>query len=331
MKFSIIIPFYNSEKYIERCIKSVLEQSFGDYEIILINDGSTDRSSSVISNIDDDRITVLENSENRGVSYSRNKGIKQAKGEWITFLDSDDWFDKNTLKEVSGIIDSNDKVDLVQCNLMIISDIDRKPYSELMDGVVERKSEIIESIISVEYGIRKYAKYGNCRCAGGKFYKRDLIKNTSFRCDLKTFEDGIFNLEAYNNASQIYITNEPMYNYFRVGQSATKSYNPNLDEQISIILSQILQCVKNDSGYRESYAHCKFGFMIRSIYNSVLNDRKYRKNYINGLVDRNKKGFLFVNTAYLGKRDKLYFWLAKRRFCFLLFCSIKQTMRYFDR
>ena len=86
---SIIVPFYNAENYIKKTIDSVLCQTFQNFEILLINDGSTDNSSSIIKTIKDDRVHLVEQ-ENQGVSFSRNKGIAMAKGEFVVFLDADD-------------------------------------------------------------------------------------------------------------------------------------------------------------------------------------------------------------------------------------------------
>ena len=91
---SIIIPIYNAEKYIERCINSLKNQTYKNIEIICINDGSTDNSLNILKRIaiTDNRITIIEQ-ENKGVSVARNKGIESAKGKYIMFLDADDWFE----------------------------------------------------------------------------------------------------------------------------------------------------------------------------------------------------------------------------------------------
>src|SRR5690554_2047730 len=96
--FSVVIPLYNKEKNIADTIQSVLNQSFQDFEIIVVNDGSTDNSISIVEAIKDERIRII-NQENQGVSSARNKGIKEAKYKWITFLDADDLWMENHLQE----------------------------------------------------------------------------------------------------------------------------------------------------------------------------------------------------------------------------------------
>lgn len=101
--FSVIIPLYNKEKYIKRAINSVLKQTYQNFEIIVINDGSTDNSLSVIKSIKDKRVKIF-NQKNLGVSNARNKGIKKAKGEYIAFLDADDKFLNNYLETIVQLI-----------------------------------------------------------------------------------------------------------------------------------------------------------------------------------------------------------------------------------
>ena len=108
-KVSIIIPVFNSEKYIENCIKSILGQDYKNVEIIIINDGSTDNSVKIIKQINSDKIKLI-NQKNNGPSSARNNGIKNASGEWIMFLDSDDMLADNA---ISNLIEKSINTDHV--------------------------------------------------------------------------------------------------------------------------------------------------------------------------------------------------------------------------
>lgn len=101
--FSVVIPLYNKEKSIANTIQSVLEQTFQDFEIVVVNDGSTDRSAEIVEGINDSRIRLIHQ-ENQGVSAARNKGIEAAEYDWIAFLDGDDLWEKEHLEEVSEMI-----------------------------------------------------------------------------------------------------------------------------------------------------------------------------------------------------------------------------------
>ena len=120
---SVIIPTYNQEQFLGRCLRSILGQTIGknEYEIIVINDGSKDKTSEVIK-IYEKEITVLENKKNKGLPYSINKGIKQAKGRFIVRLDSDDYVNKNFLYILKIFLEDNSDIDAASCDYFIIDD-----------------------------------------------------------------------------------------------------------------------------------------------------------------------------------------------------------------
>lgn len=108
MKFSIIIPVYNSEKYIDRCLNSVLTQTYNNYEIIIINDGSTDNSEKILKKYESNKKIKIISQTNHGVSSSRNIGIKESTGDYILFLDSDDFYENDILETLKNNIKDED-------------------------------------------------------------------------------------------------------------------------------------------------------------------------------------------------------------------------------
>lgn len=115
-KFSIIIPVYNTEKYIDKCLNSVFNQSYKDYEVIVVNDGSSDRSVEIAQTY---KCTII-NQKNKGVSAARNNGVKKAKGDYIIFIDSDDYIEKDLLKEINKSLKNNP--DLVRFQIQDVKD-----------------------------------------------------------------------------------------------------------------------------------------------------------------------------------------------------------------
>ena len=111
---SIIVPVYNAEKTIKKCIDSILAQTYRNFELILINDGSRDSSLNILKEYEntDERIVVISQ-ENSGVSVARNKGIDSARGDYIIFVDSDDYISENALEVLKGEIEKNSKLDMV--------------------------------------------------------------------------------------------------------------------------------------------------------------------------------------------------------------------------
>ena len=112
---SIIIPVFNGEKYLKKCLDSVKSQIYNDFEVIIINDGSTDNTSKIIETYLTDKRFKVINQDNRGIGFSRNIGIKKAKGEYIVFLDSDDYIEFNFLEKMVYKI-KTDNLDMVVCD-----------------------------------------------------------------------------------------------------------------------------------------------------------------------------------------------------------------------
>lgn len=115
-RFSIIVPVYNTEKYLKRCLDSISKQSFTDYEVIIVNDGSTDNSSNIISKYP----YKVINQENQGLSMARNNGVKSSSGDYLIFLDSDDYIEKDLLKEINESLSNNP--DLVRFQIKEVFD-----------------------------------------------------------------------------------------------------------------------------------------------------------------------------------------------------------------
>lgn len=124
LKVSIIVPVYKVEKYLHRCVDSIIAQSFKDWELLLIDDGSPDNSGKICDEYaaKDTRIRVFHK-ENGGVSSARNYGLKKAQGTWITFIDSDDWVDVNFIADLYKPIESNSTLDFVQAGCVKINDV----------------------------------------------------------------------------------------------------------------------------------------------------------------------------------------------------------------
>ena len=123
VKFSVIIPVYNSEKYLKECLDSLVNQTFKDFEIICINDGSTDNSKKLLEEYanKDDRINVYSQ-ENQGVGAARNYGMTLAKGKYINFLDSDDILSANALKSAYEFLEKHAEIDVVSIPIFFFNE-----------------------------------------------------------------------------------------------------------------------------------------------------------------------------------------------------------------
>lgn len=201
MKVTIIIPVFNAEKHLEKCVNSVLTQNHCDFEVLLINDGSIDNSDTICDEFarKDERIKVFHQ-VNAGVSAARNKGIENAHGEWLTFIDSDDYIQKDYFK----VLDFQNKTDWIHL------DMEREVFYATGLGMnFENKEYNLSEFVNT------YSLYPNFPEACAKFFKNSIIKmnNLKFNMDLKFGEDSLFNLKYLKFCNFISTTNVSKYVY----------------------------------------------------------------------------------------------------------------------
>lgn len=158
--FSIIMPCYNAEKYLKQSIDSVLQQTYENWELIIINDCSTDKSLKIINSFKDDRISLINNLKNEGVSFSRNEGIKNAKGNFIAFIDSDDLWNKHKLMTQLNYL--NKGYDICCSNYIQIDEFGNF-IKEIKDlEIIDFKSILKSNLIpnsSAVYNVEKLGKF----------------------------------------------------------------------------------------------------------------------------------------------------------------------------
>lgn len=188
---SIIIPVYNTENYLHKCLLSVLNQSFTDFEAICVDDGSSDNSLAVLYEYQrmDDRIIIVSQ-ENGGVSKARNTGIKLAHGEYITFIDSDDWIHPQYLEALIEGIKTN------QSNMSIISYREINNYAKEIEEDIINPSEHLKTY-SIDQVMNKYKLKSRC---WGKLYKKKIIDEERIRFPegIKIGEDSVFVYEYFS-------------------------------------------------------------------------------------------------------------------------------------
>ena len=151
-KISIIIPVYNTENYIEKCIDSIIKQTYSNIEIFLINDGSTDNSLNICKKYEiiDKRINVID-IKNKGVSNARNIGLNLCKGNYITFIDSDDFVEKDYIKTMYNKIKENN-VDVVISNpIKFINNERINEKNKIVDELILENDNIIKTLLNDEY------------------------------------------------------------------------------------------------------------------------------------------------------------------------------------
>lgn len=215
---SVIIPVYNAEKYLSACIESVLNQTLEDFEIILVDDGSTDNSKVILKSYEniDKRVRIFHQ-QNSGPSKARNVGISYAKGNYIVFVDADDYIDRNYLKEAYNFMKK------YNCDLIIGSWKAIYINAELLNGVNTGNSRILSTpdtyeLISILLSDNKMCQVADLLTVSisgpiAKLYKKDLIDQYYLRFpeNLRYAEDVLFNLQYLFKCSKVYIADDVWY------------------------------------------------------------------------------------------------------------------------
>lgn len=217
-KVSIIIPAYNTEKYIRKCIDSILEQTYQNFEVIIIDDCSSDRTIETVQAYQDSRIKIYQNEKNSGPSFSRNRAIKLASGEYIAILDSDDWWSTDRLEQMINYMEKNN-ADMIFDNLLYIRENEQAPwqtYYQHKNMIVTDPTEVTpEFFVNHDLGILK------------AIIRKDvLIENNIFYNEsIKYGEDFMFYLEITMRTNRVWLLPEGYYYYLtREGSLVTNMY-----------------------------------------------------------------------------------------------------------
>lgn len=203
---SVIVPVYNVEKYLSRCIDSIINQTYKNLEIILVDDGSPDRCGDICDQyaIKDSRIKVIHK-KNGGLSDARNAGINLAKGDYITFIDSDDWIHPKYIETLYDLVKKHN-ADISVCNFIRTTSEDHNDEISLIDVIAFNKYEALEQFTD------KY--YVQMVIACGKLYKKDLFHNVRFPVG-RIHEDEFTTYKLIYNANKIVFTTTPLYYYWQ--------------------------------------------------------------------------------------------------------------------
>lgn len=280
---SVIIPSYNREKTIERAVMSVLNQTYKDLELIVVDDCSKDNTVEVLKSIKDDRFKIIELEKNSGACVARNVGIENAQGDYIAFQDSDDEWLLDKLEKQMAIFEKV-KVDLVFCAFNRFGLGEDLTYPELPEGIVERKVLLEDSRISTQTLIGK----------------KECFENVKFDPEMPRLQDYDITIRLSKKYS-IYFVNEPLVNMYVQNDSISISKNKMIRAE-TIIFSKYkddiekykdfkyhnmlgLASAKRKSGYKSSYEYKTLykmkpsvSSLLKYIYTKITDITK--KNYI---------------------------------------------------
>lgn len=308
-KFSVIVPVYNLEKYINKCVESVLTQTYKNFELILINDGSTDSSREILEKIDDKRVKIIDK-QNGGAACARNAGIENANGEYIVFVDGDDRIDKKYLEIVNHVLeDSNAKILLM--SLIRANENNEEQIKYTFNFKQLSKIEAMEKML--------YQKELDTGVIGKIFHKTIFEQKEFLKGCLYEDIDIIFDLIEKTN-DIVYLEYTGYLYTIRKESTTLKKFEESKMQLIEI-------CKKN----REKYAH-KYPMLINAFdyrilesmlhlfFQSYLVDKKIANDLWNEIVKNRTKVLCDVKVKMRTKTALLISFLGKnilyKAFCF---------------
>ena len=240
-KISVIVPVYNVEAYLERCVESILQQTYAHFELILINDGSTDSSGQICDHLASQYENIkVYHIENAGVSNARNMGIQLATGSWVTFIDSDDFVTQDYLATLASAVEGVN-VGFVIASLHhikngIVTDIPSHSGKTELWSTEETMKELLMTTRTSFFPV-------------AKLFKRDLLADEKFNTNYHLAEDALFLTELLlkTRCSSVFI-DKPVYYYDHREGSATTSVNQHVFDTIEVykqIIAQVSQVFPN--------------------------------------------------------------------------------------
>ena len=305
---SVIIPAFNAEKTIEKCIKSIQKQTYNNLEIIVVNDGSSDATEAIVVNLkNNDNKIKLFSIPNRGVSHARNIGIEKSKGEYITFVDSDDYIDAEMYSDLIKLI-QNYNAQIAHCSYKNI-DANGKVISVVgnNDRISKQKhDEAMECLIT------------GVLFAGGlcnKLYDSKLFYGCRLDENISINEDVLLNVLLFDKSDIIVYTDAPYYNYVAYENSSTHSTDMLSKGEQGLYVSRKIYDYSIGKSF-ESVAELRVARSLMGLYREyiILNDKaqkESKKALLNEIIDFRKKGF------YKNRRENLIYFMC--RYCPRLF------------
>lgn len=325
MEFSLVVPVYNTDPaYFHQCMDSILGQDYeGDYEVILIDDGSTTDIGSVCDSYGnkDSRVMVVHQ-ENRGVSEARNEGIRRAGGDWIYFIDPDDWIELNALSGAADILEKYNP------DILYVAYEENMAHDSILHGYGPKGWLALDTDGKEDLGLGLLDNtYCGLPCCFGsvctQFYRTGFLKKNQlyFLPQLRRMEDTMFNLHTLDAAPSLGVLDQVVYHYRKNPQSICNRFNPDIQEYIlefNKVLHEYIQGKPEDWNrafeYKATRNYCE---ILRLYYlNPGWNaDRKHRKAQWEQLIRRT------AYARYLGKDSYKRILKKSRRYAVILFLT----------
>ena len=316
---SVVIPIYNTAPYLKRCISSIQGQTYQKLEIICVDNGSSDNSLQILKEFekDDSRIVVLEEKK-KGVSAARNCGLKSAKGEYITFVDSDDAVLPDMYRTLIDILE-RERADISHCGYRRFEpDGSYRDISGTGEYLTENKWEAINHLLRGE-------KYTGS--LWNKIYKGELFQGLSLDEELVHNEDFLLNYQLFNAAEKTVFLDKPFYLYYIRKESASSSRNASLRSRNALSVSEKVWQLFRNTEVKEAAANKYYYDLVCSYRNGIFekksNSDKDQQHIRNGIANVESTGIPIAQRNRMDFR-LMYFFPTLYRSCYSIYNRIRK-------
>ena len=343
---SIVVPIFNVEKYLEDCVKSLINQTYTNLEIILVDDGSTDESSEICDKYakQDNRIRVIHK-ENGGPASARESGIDSATGEYLMIVDGDDWLDSTTVEDCLSAMLSDER-----CECVMFSYVKEYPGSSVVVHVIEGDKsyygdEAEDKVYRRLFGLvgdelahpERLAAMGSC-CM--KLYKTEIAKRGRYyhTSEVGSAEDALFCMYALHGVGGFIYIDKPYYHYRKTDNSLTATYRPRLRQQWNR-LYDIMEGIITEKCLPEKYREAHSNYIALNVIGAGMNEFSdksvgfwAKKKRVKTLLsdDRINTALKRLDTSKMPMKWKLFMCFARHKMAFMLsilYCVIKSLKK----
>ena len=301
VEISVIIPVFNSEEFLNKCLDSLLNQSFTDIEIICVDDGSTDNSLKILKSYanKDDRVRVFTQ-ENNGAGAARNLGLKYVNGKYILFVDSDDWFEEDGFKSLY------DKAEQLNVDLLLFDSIEHKINNQVAERRFFNKNEDDFSNLVFDYHYKNNKLVMNSFFVPwSKLYRTKFLLDNDIKfSEIPLFEDMFFNVTVTTLASKIAYYPKILYHYNKLNESSIQAKIKSNGKALVII--DVYKSIESFLRKNNFYEELEFNYLSSKIaeYRNVLN--RVHEDYTEILFNKIKEDFMNLNLSNKDILKKLY-------------------------
>lgn len=329
-KISIIIPVYNMEKYLRECIDSVINQNYISTEIIIINDGSTDDTDKIVQKYLEKYSNIKYiKQKNKGIAESRNQGLIYATGEYIMFLDSDDYLEEKALERIYKKAESTGADIIIFEYSKVYEKLEYKKYISNKLENIDDNTLYLGKFVSQKMLIDQIGGFAWNKCFKSKYIEENKL---SFECDIY-IEDFYPIFKQIYTCNKIAFINERLYNYRQRKTSLTNKKNMKLLKDFIYSVNNVLDYIEDNNidlniNNIDAFRIISFNNIINMFYEINKKNKKIYKDFYSSYGEYEPKLNEVIKNKYVSKKSKLSILLWKMRVYHIFISTLKKIKTY---